>query len=80
MRPRAATKRTFVGVSRVLITGAGGFLGSHLAERLLGEKYEVVGYDNFSSGDPRFLAKAAADERFEFVQAISSIVMLCRAQ
>ena len=35
---------------RVLITGAAGFLGSHLAERFLREGYEVVGLDNFITG------------------------------
>jgi len=35
---------------RVLITGAAGFLGSHLAERFLSEGYEVLGLDNFITG------------------------------
>lgn len=35
---------------RVLITGVAGFLGSHLAERFLGEGYEVLGIDNFITG------------------------------
>ena len=35
---------------RVLITGAAGFLGSHLAERFLMEGYEVLGLDNFITG------------------------------
>jgi UDP-glucuronate decarboxylase len=35
---------------RILITGAAGFLGSHLAERFLGEGHEVVGVDNFVTG------------------------------
>jgi nucleoside-diphosphate-sugar epimerase len=35
---------------RVLVTGAGGFIGSHLAERLLGEGHEVRVLDNFSTG------------------------------
>jgi dTDP-glucose 4,6-dehydratase len=37
---------------RVLITGAAGFIGSHLADYLLGRDYEVVGMDNFITGDP----------------------------
>ncbi|HSG08387.1 MAG TPA: UDP-glucuronic acid decarboxylase family protein [Longimicrobiales bacterium] len=35
---------------RILITGAAGFLGSHLAERFLGEGHQVVGLDNFITG------------------------------
>ncbi|HIA99802.1 MAG TPA: SDR family oxidoreductase [Gemmatimonadetes bacterium] len=35
---------------RVLITGAAGFLGSHIAERFLKEGYEVLGLDNFITG------------------------------
>ncbi|MBT7694210.1 MAG: NAD-dependent epimerase/dehydratase family protein [Gemmatimonadales bacterium] len=35
---------------RILITGAAGFLGSHLAERFLREGHEVVGIDNFITG------------------------------
>ena len=35
---------------RVLITGAAGFLGSHLAERFLREGHEVIGVDNFLTG------------------------------
>ena len=36
---------------RVLVTGAAGFLGSHLTDRLLGEGHSVIGVDNFSTGD-----------------------------
>ncbi|KUO42679.1 MAG: hypothetical protein APU95_03100 [Hadesarchaea archaeon YNP_N21] len=36
--------------SRVLITGVAGFMGSHLAERLIQRGVEVMGLDNFSSG------------------------------
>jgi len=44
---------------KILVTGAAGFIGSHLAERLLGDDHEVIGYDSFSS----FLYDAATKER-----------------
>jgi UDP-glucuronate 4-epimerase len=34
---------------RMLVTGAAGFIGSHLAERLQGLGHETIGFDNFSS-------------------------------
>jgi len=37
---------------RVLITGAAGFLGSHLTDRFLAGGHEVVGMDNFITGSP----------------------------
>jgi dTDP-glucose 4,6-dehydratase len=53
---------------RVLITGAAGFLGSHLSDRFLREGHEVVGLDNFITGNPDNIAHLAGDRRFEFVQ------------
>ena len=38
---------------RILITGAAGFLGSHLADRFLDDGHEVVGVDNFITGSRR---------------------------
>ena len=51
-----------------LVTGAAGFLGSHLTDRLLGEGYLVLGIDNLSTGDPGNLAHLANDSRFRFEQ------------
>jgi dTDP-glucose 4,6-dehydratase len=51
---------------RVLITGAAGFLGSHLTDRLLDEGCAVHAIDNFSTGDPANLAHLAGHPRFTF--------------
>jgi dTDP-glucose 4,6-dehydratase len=53
---------------RVLVTGAAGFLGSHLTDRLLGEGHSVLGIDNLSTGDPGNLAHLAHQPRFRFEQ------------
>jgi dTDP-glucose 4,6-dehydratase len=53
---------------RILITGAAGFLGSHLCERLLSEQHEVVGMDNFITGSPENLAHLAGNPRFSFIR------------
>jgi dTDP-glucose 4,6-dehydratase len=51
---------------RALVTGAAGFLGSHLTDRLLSEGYSVLGVDNLSTGNPKNLAHLAGDPRFHF--------------
>ncbi len=51
---------------RVLITGAAGFLGSHLADRLLADGYEVVGMDNFITGSPDNIAHLTGHPRWSF--------------
>ncbi len=51
---------------RVLVTGVAGFLGSHFADRLLGEGHSVVGVDNFSTGFHENLDHLAHEPRFEF--------------
>lgn len=51
---------------RILVTGAAGFLGSNLCDRLLKEGHSVVGMDNFITGSPENLAHLAGNENFEF--------------
>ena len=51
---------------RILITGAAGFLGSHLCDRLLAEGHQVVGLDNFVTGHRANIAHLLGDENFSF--------------
>jgi dTDP-glucose 4,6-dehydratase len=53
---------------RVLLTGAAGFLGSHLCERMLSDGHEVVGMDNFITGNPENLAHLANQAGFSFIR------------
>lgn len=52
---------------RILVTGAAGFLGSHLCERLLRDGYEVIGVDNLLTGNRRNLAHFFSNENFTFL-------------
>ncbi len=51
---------------RVLITGAAGFLGSHLCDRFIKEGYDVVGMDNLITGDIRNIEHLFGLKEFEF--------------
>lgn len=52
---------------RVVITGAAGFLGSHLCDRFLKEGFEVIGIDNFLTGRPENIAHLFGHPRFKFI-------------
>ncbi len=51
---------------RVLITGAAGFLGSHLSDRFIAEGYDVVGMDNLITGDLKNIEHLMKLKEFEF--------------
>jgi UDP-glucose 4-epimerase len=67
-----------------LVTGAAGFLGSHVVEHLLLRQLPVIGLDNLSSGNWQFLAPFATNPLFSFVcQDIrdeAALTELCRAK
>jgi len=51
-------------MTRILVTGAAGFIGSNLCEHLLAEGNTVIGWDNFSTGQYRFLDDALKNPNF----------------
>jgi len=52
----------------VLVTGAAGFLGSHLCDALLAEGHTVIGVDNFSTGSQANIDHLASETRFDLVE------------
>ncbi|MCA9981180.1 MAG: GDP-mannose 4,6-dehydratase, partial [Anaerolineales bacterium] len=62
---------------RVLITGAAGFLGSHLSDRFIAEGHQVVGMDNLITGKLDNIAHLFGHERFKFIkQNVSDYIYL----
>ena len=55
-------------MKRVLVTGAAGFLGSHICERFLNENFEVLGMDNFITGSANNVAILSKHQNFEFIE------------
>lgn len=53
---------------RILVTGAAGFLGSHLCDRLISEGHYVIGMDNFITGNPENLSHLAGNPKFSFIR------------
>ncbi|EQA35023.1 3-beta hydroxysteroid dehydrogenase/isomerase family protein [Leptospira inadai serovar Lyme str. 10] len=55
-------------VSRVLVTGGAGFIGSHLCERLINQGHEVICLDNFHTGRKENVEKLLSNSRFELIR------------
>lgn len=51
-------------MTKVFVTGAAGFIGSHFVDRLLAEPLTIIGFDNFSTGRREFLAGALRQPHF----------------
>jgi UDP-glucose 4-epimerase len=55
-------------MQKAFVTGCAGFIGSNLVDRLLADGVPVVGWDNLSTGQKRFLENARRSEGFKFVR------------
>ena len=55
-------------MEKVFVTGAGGFIGSNLVDRLLRDGKTIIGWDNFSTGQRKFLQSAIANPRFKLIE------------
>src|SRR3989442_13204736 len=55
-------------MTKIFITGAAGFIGSTMAERLLADGHSVIGWDNFSTGQRDFLRAISTDPKFKLIE------------
>ena len=60
---------------RIVLTGAAGFLGSHLTDRLICEGHQVIGLDNFITGDEANIAHLSNNPAFQLIrQDVSTFI------
>ena len=57
-----------VQMNTIFVTGAAGFIGSNLVDRLLADGRRVVGWDNFSTGQREFLESASTNPKFKLIE------------
>ena len=55
-------------MEKIFVSGVAGFIGSNLVDHLLACGYEVVGWDNFSTGQLRFVDSASESKRYRFIE------------
>ena len=60
---------------KILVTGCCGFLGSHMVDFLLKNGHKVVGIDNLSTGNKKFIINALKDKNFKFYGSHTSRCM-----
>jgi dTDP-glucose 4,6-dehydratase len=58
----------YISTMRILISGAAGFLGSHLTDLLLAQGHEVIGIDNFITGKPENIKHLDGNRKFAFIK------------
>ena len=67
LRPSGSLSSQMGRKMRILITGGAGFIGSHMADRLVAEGYQVVAMDNLVTGDLANIAHHRSNPNFEFI-------------
>ena len=58
--------KTNLNKMKVIVTGCAGFIGSTLVDRLLGLNYQILGIDNFKTGQKNFIKNALKNKNFKF--------------